>query len=95
MRAEVQAKVKDVREAADDNLAKAAARSGQARSKVEELKASLLKHWQEADRSLCCAALCCAVLCCAALRCAVLCCAALCCAMLCCAVPCCAVPVDW
>lgn len=63
MHAEVQAKVKDVREAADDNLAKAAARSALARSKVEEVKASLLKHWQEADRSVCCALLCFALQC--------------------------------
>ena len=50
MRQEVQAKVKDVREVADDNLAKAAAKSAQAQAKVEELKAQLLAHWQQADR---------------------------------------------
>ena len=50
MRQEVQAKVKDVREVVDDNLAKAAARSAQAHSKVDQLKAQVLSHWQDAQR---------------------------------------------
>lgn len=55
LRQEVQAKVKDVRQVVDDNLAKAAVRSAHAHSKVDELKAQVLSHWQEAQR---CAAPC-------------------------------------
>ena len=50
MRHEVQNKVKDVREVVDDNLAKAAAKSAQAHTKVDELKTQLLAQWHEADR---------------------------------------------
>lgn len=50
MRHEVQGKVKDVREVADDSLAKAAAKSAQAHTKVDELKTQLLAQWHEADR---------------------------------------------
>ena len=50
MRQEVRSKVKDVREVADDNLAKAAGRIAQAPAKVDQLKAALLKQWQDADR---------------------------------------------
>lgn len=51
MREEVRSKVKDVREVADDNLAKAASRSAQAHAKVDQVKAALLRQWQDADRS--------------------------------------------
>ena len=51
MRQEVQTKVKDVRQVVDDKLAKAAAKSAQAYSKADELKAQVLSHWQEAQRS--------------------------------------------
>ena len=50
MRQEVRAKVKDVREVVDESLAKAAARSAQAHTKVDELKALVLNHWQQAQR---------------------------------------------
>ena len=54
MRLEVQAKVKDVREVVDESLAKAAAKSAQSHSKAAELRAQVLAHWQEADRSAAC-----------------------------------------
>lgn len=50
MRQEVRAKVKDVREVVDETLAKAAAKSAQAHTKVNELKAQVLSHWQQAQR---------------------------------------------
>lgn len=50
MRLEVQAKVKDVREVVDENLAKAAAKCSQAHSKVGDLKAQVVGHWQEAQK---------------------------------------------
>ena len=50
MRQEVRAKVKDVREVVDETLAKAAARSAQTHTKVDELKALVLSHWQQAQR---------------------------------------------
>lgn len=50
MRQEVRAKVKDVREVVDETLAKAAAKSAQAHTKVNELKALVLSHWQQAQR---------------------------------------------
>ena len=51
MRQEVRAKVKDVREVVDDTLTRAAAKSAQAHLKVDELKAHVLSHWHEAQRS--------------------------------------------
>ena len=50
MRQELQAKVKDVREVVDDNLAKAASKAAQAHSKADELKAQVLHHWLEAQQ---------------------------------------------
>lgn len=54
MRLDVRAKVKDVREVVDETLAKAAAKSAQSHSKADELRAQVLGHWQEADRSAAC-----------------------------------------
>ena len=54
MRLEVQAKVKDVREVVDENLAKAVAKSAQAHSKVDALKAQVLAHWHEAEKCVSC-----------------------------------------
>ena len=50
MRQEVRAKVKDVREVVDETLAKSVAKSAQAHTKVDDLKALVLSHWQQAQR---------------------------------------------
>ena len=50
MRQEVRAKVKDVREVVDETLAKAVAKSAQAHTKVDDLKAVVLSHWHQAQR---------------------------------------------